>query len=396
MGGRVAKPPGPLRHLTNELDELRRHERLRVRPPPSTPTDRAGRLLLCSNDYLGYQSRNLLQPYAARAALDTPAGSGASRLVSGEHGAHGALEQALASWLGTEESLVFSSGYAANIGLIASLAGEGDILVSDELNHASIIDGCRLSRAEVAVVPHLATDAVRRALVDSRARRRWVVTESYFSMDGDSPDLRALRRVCDELDAGLIIDEAHAIGVFGPEGRGLAAESGVTADVTIGTLGKALGAQGAFVAGSSELCQWLWNRARSFGFSTGISPLLCAIATGAVDLARRDDAGRARLSALSARLRDGLAALGVGPQNRVGPILPIIVGAERVALAWGKGLADHGVDVQPIRPPTVRPGTSRLRVTTSAALADADIERALFAFARVQREMPSVSEATSD
>jgi 8-amino-7-oxononanoate synthase len=374
--------------LPIELEALRRQERLREQPSPRTAEDRARRLLLCSNDYLGYQSRNMLRPFAEQAARDNPVGCGASRLVSGEHAAHAELERALAAWLRAEKSLVFSSGYSANVGLIASLAGEGDLIVSDELNHASIIDGCRLSRADVAVVPHLAVEAVRHALARSHARRRWVVTESYFSMDGDSPDLPALRRTCDELDAALIVDEAHAIGVFGPEGRGIAAETGVQADVTVGTLGKALGAQGAFVAGSAALCGWLWNRARSFGFSTGISPLVCAIAASAVDLARRDDQGRARLASVSARLRAGLAAIGMAASSRTGPILPIILGTEALALTWGKRLADLQVDIQPIRPPTVPAGTSRLRLTASAALSADDADRALSAFAQVRRELP--------
>jgi 8-amino-7-oxononanoate synthase len=384
MRTRAAEPPGPLRHLPAELDDLRRQDRLRVRPTPRAADDRASTLLLCSNDYLGFQSRNLLRPYAERAARDTPPGSGASRLVSGEHAAHAALERALAAWLGTQETLVFSSGYAANVGLIAALATEGDLVVSDELNHASIIDGCRLSRANVTVVPHLRADAVRHALEQSRARRRWVVTETYFSMDGDAPDLVALRRICDELDAALIVDEAHAIGVFGPEGRGLCAQSGVAADATVGTLGKALGAQGAFVAGSAALCQWLWNKARSFGFSTGISPLLCAIASGAVDLARRDDEGRARLSQVSADLRAGLAALGMAASSSIGPILPVVLGTEALALEWSRRLAELGIDVRPIRPPTVAPGTSRLRVAASAALDADDVQRVLGAFAEVR------------
>jgi 8-amino-7-oxononanoate synthase len=384
---------GPLRHLPTELELLRRLGRLRTRPAPRAETDRAGRLLLCSNDYLGYQSRNLLRPYAERAAASVPAGAGASRLVSGEHPAHLALEQAVAAWLGTEESLVFSSGYAANVGLLASVVGEGDLVVSDALNHASIIDGCRLSRADVVIADHLRPDAVRSALAQSKARRRWVVTETYFSMDGDCPDLRALRGICDDFDAALVVDEAHALGVFGPQGRGLGAQSGVAADVTVGTLGKALGAQGAFVAGSKTLCQWLWNRARSFGFSTGISPLLCAIATAAVDLARRDDQGRERLAGVARDLRTGLAAIGLAPSSTVGPILPVVVGTEELAIAWGNRLAEMGVDVQPIRPPTVPPGTSRLRVTASAALEPDDVKRAIGAFARAYRDMPTGARA---
>src|SRR5690606_10715162 len=185
------------------------------------------------------------------------------------------------------------------------------LIVSDALNHASIIDGCRLSKARTVVIPHRDTEAVRQALRQSTARRRWVVTESYFSMDGDCPDLRALRAICDQYDAALVLDESHAVGVFGPAGRGLAAEAGIRPDVFVGTLGKALGAQGAFVAGARHLCEWLWNRARSFVFSTGMSPLLAAMARGAVDLARADDAGRQVLAKRSEELRAVLREAGL-------------------------------------------------------------------------------------
>ena len=255
---------GPLRHLPHDLAELERAGLLRVRPGPVDQGGEARTVFLGSNDYLGYRSTGRLTRYALAAATEHPAGSGASRLVLGEHRAHRALEQMLARWLDVEETLVFTTGYAANLGVISALAGAGDLIVSDAWNHASIIDGCRLSRAKVAVVPHGEVEAVRGALRASRARRRWVVTEGYFSMEGDTPDLHALRAICDEYDAALIVDDAHAFGVLGPEGRGCASAAGVQPDILVGTLGKALGAQGAFVAGSRDLCRWLWNRARPF------------------------------------------------------------------------------------------------------------------------------------
>jgi len=368
-------PPRPpaLAFLAENLAKLEAQDLLRRRPP--FPVEGSG-VLLCSNDYLGLASTP-----APAIAL----GAGAARLVSGERPEHDALERALASWLQVERALVFSSGYAANVGTLSALAGAGDVLLSDALNHASIIDGARLSRAEVVVYPHLDVDAVRTAL--SRApglasgKRAWVVTESYFSMDADSPDLRALRAVCDEAGAALVVDEAHAVGVFGPDGRGLCAEEGVVPDVLVGTLGKAFGAAGAFVAGSEHLVAWLWNRARSFVFSTGISP---AVAEGARrNLARSiaEPALRHRALARATELRSGLGRLGVEPRGH-GVIVPWVVGDARAALRVATSLRESQVFAQAIRPPTVPEGTSRLRLTATAAHSEHDIEHALAAIAR--------------
>jgi 8-amino-7-oxononanoate synthase len=344
----------PLRHLGDSLADLDRRGLLRQRPEPVDRPPVDAMLHLCSNDYLGYRATGRLDGYARAAVAEHPTGAGASRLVAGEHAAHGSLERVLARWLGVEETIVFTSGYAANVGAIAALAMEGDVIVSDALNHASIIDGCRLSDARCVVVPHNGLEAIREALRSTKARRRWVVTESYFSMEGDSPNLAALRGICDELDAVLIVDEAHA-----------------------------LGALGAFVAGSAELCRYLWNRARSFVFSTGLSPLLAAVAEGAVEQAWADDLGRSRLQQVSERLRAGLAAHGVVVANRRGAILPVVLGTEAAALGWSRALREQGVLVQAIRPPTVPAGTARLRVTARADLSDDDVGRAVDAFGKV-------------
>ena len=377
---------GPLRHLGEDLAELERRGRLRERP---APIDGSQLLDLCSNDYLGYRSTGRLGAAARAAAESSSVGAGASRLVAGEHAAHGELERAIAGWLGTDESIVFTSGYAANVGTLAALVGEGDLVVSDALNHASLIDGCRLSRARCVVVPHSDLSAVRVALRNHGGRRRWVVTESYFSMEGDGPDLAALRSICDEHDAALVVDEAHAVGVFGPAGRGRAGEAGVRPDVLVGTLGKALGAQGAFVAGSRELCRWLWNRARSFVFSTGLSPLIASIGCAAVEHAREDETGRARLREVARQLRAGLAEQGIRVASSWGPILPVVLGRESTALAWSRALGRQGIRVQGIRPPTVPEGTSRLRLTARADLTDGDIERAIAAFATAAAGKPT-------
>jgi 8-amino-7-oxononanoate synthase len=382
----------PLRHLLVELKELKQRGLLRVPPDPIGGPAQTGSpppLLLCSNDYLGYAADSWDGPPDA-AGSGTPgasgaAGSGASRLVVGEHLAHVEAESEIAGWLRTDAALLFSSGYAANLGCIAALARPGDLIVSDALNHASLIDGCRLSGAHVVVTPHQDLAAVERALSEGRAARtRWVVTESYFSMEGDSPDLSALRLLCDSHDAALYVDEAHAVGVFGSEGRGLCAEAGVVPEVLVGTLGKALGLQGAFVAGSATLKQYLWNRARSFVFSTGISPALAVRIRANVRRVKVDDRARERLHANARRLREGLRELGLPlrPGTR-GPVLPWLVGASGAAVTLSSRLREHGVLVQAIRPPTVPPETARLRITATARLSEADITRALHAFADV-------------
>ncbi|CAN98330.1 putative 8-amino-7-oxononanoate synthase [Sorangium cellulosum So ce56] len=367
-----------LRHLQDELSEMERAGLLRT-PPAAPASDRL--LVLCSNDYLGYAG------LALPSEVGTASGAGASRLVSGTHEAHLMAERELAAWLSVEATLLFSSGYAANVGTVAALARPGDVVVSDALNHASLIDGCRLSGATVEVVGHVDVEAVEGALVRARgARRRWVVTESLFSMDGDTPDLPRLRELCDRHDAALIVDEAHALGVFGPRGAGLCAEAGVRPDVLIGTLGKSLGLHGAFVAGSSTLRTYLWNRARSFVYSTGISPVVALAAVERVRRAAADDPARARLTMITRRLRSGLLALGAELlPGSSGPILPWLLKSPGAAVEMSRRLASEGVLVQAIRPPTVPAGTSRLRIVANASLSESDVERALAGFREAMR-----------
>ncbi len=357
-----------LRHLETEIRALDEQGLLRQHKP--TPPDT---LIMCSNDYLGYAR----DPWPSRAHDEhANSGSGASRLVSGEHPEHTRAEQTIASWLDTEAALLFSSGYAANVGTISALARPGDVIVSDALNHASIIDGCRLSGATVVVTPHNDTDAVAQALDHAaHARRRWVVTESYFSMDGDVPDLKRLRTLCNTFDAALIVDEAHALGTLGPAGRGFAASVGIKPEVIVGTLGKAIGLQGAFVAGPRTLRTWLWNRARSFVFSTGISPSLATVISERIIRIAQDDVARERLDNVSRRLRTELARiLGPALMPSQGPIVPCFVGSPDIAVKISNRLRERSVLVQAIRPPTVPVGTSRLRITAHARLTDQEVD----------------------
>jgi 8-amino-7-oxononanoate synthase len=325
-----------------------------------------------SNDYLGLASRVVSRETVPGGGARL--GAAASRSVSGTWDEHVALEAALAEWLGTEACLLFSSGYAANVGALSALVGPGETVISDALNHASIIDGCRLSRARTVIIPHGDLEALERALADTPGVR-WVVFESYYGMDGDSPDLERARRICNEGGAALIVDEAHAIGLFGPEGRGLCAQRGVGPDVLVGGLGKAFGAQGGFVATTSLLRDWLWNRARSFVFSTGTSPILSSLVLDRLRAVRGAESERQHLARLTARLEERLLTAGVAlPAGRHGPIFPVIFGDEHDVLAAARATATAGVRCQPIRPPTVPAGSSRLRVILNAAMSDADVE----------------------
>lgn len=362
----------PLGFLAGDLARLEAEGLLRKRTEPWS-----GRPSFSSNDYLGLAGR--------RVEVSSEAGTGASRLITGERDAHRTLERGLASWVGTEDALVFSSGYATNLGVLSCLARPGDLVVSDALNHASIIDGTRLSKCRVVVTPHLDLDAIERALAERKEERAFVVVESYFSMDADSPDLARLRTLTLAHDAALFVDEAHALGVLGPDGNGLSAKANVRPDVFVGTLGKAIGAQGGFVAGSKELILWLWNRARSFVFSTGISPALATLVNEHVLLARQAHDARTKVSALALRLRSGLAAMNIETRGE-GHIVPWLIGEPERAVRIASQLRDRGFDVRAIRPPTVPEGTSRIRLTVTAAHTERDIDDLLEAIQNVSRE----------
>lgn len=353
--------PRALAHLVPALEELRRADRLRTRSEP------LGGVSFCSNDYLGLAS--MPSPQAS-------SGAGASRLIVGERYEHGRLEQRLSEWLAMEQTLLFSSGYAANVGAVQALVQRDDLVVSDALNHASIIDGLRMTRAQVEVVPHLDVAAVAGALEKPTSGRRWVITETYFSMDADSPDLSALRRICDRHDAGLIVDEAHALGVLGPRGLGMCADADVTPDVLIGTLGKAFGAAGAFVSGCRPLVDWLWNRARSHVFSTGMSPVVAAAAFANIERALGDASLREAAVRHGTVFRQALREAKLDVRGH-GPIVPWVLGTEAVALQVATKLRERGVHAVAIRPPTVPEGTSRIRFAFTARHTDDDVSRAV-------------------
>jgi 8-amino-7-oxononanoate synthase len=366
-----------------ERSDLLRSPRLLVgHRGPVASIDGREVVVLCSNDYLGLAGSSDLSDAVARGAREHGAGAGASRHISGTAPAHVIAERKLAEFVRLPRALLFATGYAANVGSVQALAGPGDVVFSDALNHASIIDGCRLSRAETCIYPHGDVGALKRLLAErrSRSRQALVVTEAVFSMDGHLAPLAQLADLCREFGAGFVVDEAHALGVRGPSGRGLCAEIGIVPDVLVGTLGKALGLSGAFVAGREQTIELVQNRARSFVFSTAPAPAIAAAIPVAVDMAVRSDQARTRLFAHARELRKGLSELGYRLVNGDGPIIPVHVGAAAPTMRISAALLEHGVFVHGVRPPTVPDGTSRLRVTPMATHTDEHIECAFRAF----------------
>jgi 8-amino-7-oxononanoate synthase len=345
-------------------------------------------LSFASNDYLNLAADPRLARAAARAARRYGCGAGASPLVSGHLPPHRALERALARWEGTESALVFSSGFAANLALAGTLAGRGDAVFCDELNHASLIDGCRLSRAAVHVYRHGDSNHLHDLLSrDGRAaRRRLIVSDTVFSMDGDLAPLPDLIDLAGRHDCLLLIDEAHATGVLGEHGRGLTdlLPPGTVVDadrlVKMGTLSKALGSQGGFVCGSRLLVDWLVNHARPYIFSTALAPPSAAAARRAVALVQEEPGHRQRLLQLSALLRDRLRASGYPVGGACCQIVPVIVGDAQAAVELSARLEERGLLVPAIRPPSVPAGTARLRVSLTAGHTEEDLVRLTAAF----------------
>jgi 8-amino-7-oxononanoate synthase len=350
-------------------------------------------LMLSSNNYLGLASHPALKRAAIAAIERFGTGAGASRLIAGNLEPICDLEERLAAFKGTEAALVFGSGYLANIGTIPAIAGPGDVILSDELNHASLIDGCRLSRATVMVYRHCDPDHLRAMLTRARgARRRIIVSDSVFSMDGDVAPLAEIVELARRHEAAVMIDEAHAVGVMGPGGAGLAAALGLEreVDVQMGTLSKALGSYGAYVAGSRALIDLLINRARSFVFTTGLPPASAAAAAAALDLIAAEPERVKRLWDNGCYLRQALVAAGFNLGASATPILPLIVGEAQPAMELAAAMLRRNVFVIAIRPPTVPAGTARLRVTPTADHTRADLDEALAAFIDSARQVKAL------
>ena len=361
--------------LQARLDEidaagLRRRMRLITGPQgPRVVLDGKPVLLLCSNNYLGLADHPRVREAAADAAMRWGVGAGSSRLVSGTMTIHRRLEESLAAFKGTESALLFGSGYLANVGVVSALAGPDDVVFSDELNHASIIDGCRLARAQTVVYRHNDVEHLVAEIERTGARGGVIVTDSVFSMDGDIAPLAELVDVARRFGLRLVVDEAHGTGCVGPGGRGAVADAGLAdeVDVVIGTLGKALGSYGAFAACDARTADYLTNCARSLIFSTALPPPVVAGALAALELLEEQPRRVEKLQANAGALRDELAREGFDVAGSTTQIVPLIVGEAETAMAICEAAIERGVFAQAIRPPTVPAGTSRLRLAVMAS-----------------------------
>ena len=366
-----------------ESDGLRRRRRtLETSCGPLARADGRELISFCGNDYLGLASDPALIEAASTGARTWGVGSGASHLVSGHLLPHEALELQLAAFTGFPKALLLSTGFMANLAIVPTLVGRGDAVFADKLNHASLIDAVQLSRAESQRYPHGDLAVLERMLGASTAKRKLILTDAVFSMDGDLAPLPELLELAERFDAWLVIDDAHGFGVLGPQGRGALAHFALPHAeriIYMGTLGKAAGASGAFVAGSATVIEWLLQRARTYIFTTGSSPIIACALLASLDLIEHGDERRAHLQRLTAQLRDGLANTRWQLVPSPTAIQPIIIGDNHEALRVANALFERGLWVPAIRPPTVPKGTARLRVSLTAAHTNEQVEQLVLA-----------------
>ncbi len=384
-----------LSDIEDRLEDLRDrglYRRMRMVSGPQGPRvllDGRPVLLLCSNNYLGLADHPRVREAAADAAMRWGVGAGASRLVSGTMTIHRRLEERLADFEGSRSCLLFGSGYLANIGVIGALAGRDEVVFSDKLNHASIIDGCRLARAETFVYEHCDLDHLAWGLRQAEGRGAVIVTDSVFSMDGDLAPLTEIVALARRYDVRVVVDEAHAVGTIGPGGRGAVAEAGLEGevDVVVGTLGKALGSYGAYVCCDAGMARYLTNTARSLIFSTAPPPPAVAGALAALEILSEQPGRVEKLQAAGAHLREQLVRAGVpAPVSRT-QIIPLVVGDAGHAVELCDRVLSRGVFAQAIRPPTVATGSARLRLTVMASHTHSELARAAEAIALSAREL---------
>ena len=373
----MQRDPAALKAALADLEQ--RHLRRHVRVPPREAVN------FCSNDYLGLSAHPEVVQAFTDAAMKYGVGSGASHLVTGHSTAHLVLEEALAAFTGREKALVYSTGYMANMGVIGALADQKSAIVSDKLNHASLIDGCRLSGAQVSRYRHADADHATELLatLEPEVKTRLLVTDGVFSMDGDLAPLGELARSATAANAWLVVDDAHALGVIGATGRGSCEHFGLGSEdvpVLVGTFGKAFGTVGAFVAGDADLIDFLVQKSRTYIYTTAMPPALAAATFKALEIAERDTWRRERVLAHARRVH---GVLGL-PGTAVSPIIPVILRDEARALAASRELEARGFLVSAIRPPTVPAGSARLRVTLSATHEDSQVDALIAAIAEVR------------
>jgi len=355
--------------------------RVQLQSPQSITPIINGRQMLsfCSNDYLGLANHPDIAAAMTKSIEDSGVGSGASHLINGHHHEHECLEKELAEFTGREAALVFSTGYMANVGIMAALMGRRDTILQDRLNHASLIDGALMSQAKMLRYRHNDIGHLRRQMNHTQGKKL-VVTDGVFSMDGDCAPLTDLASVCVEHDAWLMVDDAHGFGVIGPQGSGLVNKLGLSSaqvPLSMGTLGKAFGTSGAFVAGDQSTIDYLLQTARSYIYTTATPPAIAAATRQALKLVKNADAERKHLSELITRLRQGVMDIGLQLMNSDTPIQPILIGENEAVMKLSAQLNDRGFLVTAIRPPTVPAGTARLRVTLSATHSFAQVDELL-------------------
>jgi 8-amino-7-oxononanoate synthase len=380
-------------NLDHQLTELDSQKLLRKRCVVSSAqgtqlvVDGKAYLSFCSNDYLGLANHPSLVEAFIRGAREFGVGGAASHLISGHMAPHEALEIALAKFVGLPRALYFSCGYAANSGVIPALADRGDGIFSDALNHACIIDGARLSRAEVQVYPHADVATLTKLLAVSNAERKLVVSDAVFSMDGDIAPVTELLALCEQHDAWLLLDDAHGFGVLGANGRGVLEHFDLHSPniIYMGTLGKAAGASGAFVAGQTDVIEWLVQRARTYVFSTASPPAIAVALQESLRIIAQEPWRREHLRTLAARLREGLKGLAWTLLPSQTAIQPLVIGENQTALDVMARLQETGIWVPAIRPPTVPAGTARLRISLSASHSIADVDRLVAALIDISR-----------
>ncbi len=387
---------GKIDFIEKELQSLKEKERYRqirwIEESPSPWVRMNGErvLLLCSNNYLGLANDPRLKKEALQAIEKWGCGSGGSRSISGSLAIHRLLEERLAQFHGCEAALLFNSGYSANLSLLTSLMGEGDAIYSDALNHASIVDGCRLSKASVQIYPHLGMKHLESLLEENQEKRRkLIVTDGIFSMDGDLAPLSEIVQLARRYEAITMVDEAHAIGVFGANGRGATEHFQLSqeVDIRMGTFGKALGCFGAYVAGRKSLIEFLINRGRVFLYTTAVPPSVSASVMASLDIVEQEPKRRERLWENVHTLREGLNHLGFDTLKSQAHIIPVLIGEPEETMEMDRRLLEEKVFAQGIRPPTVPEGKCRLRVTVMATHTREDINFALERFEKVGKEL---------
>ncbi|MES9872961.1 MAG: 8-amino-7-oxononanoate synthase [Candidatus Sedimenticola sp. 6PFRAG7] len=382
-----------MKSLQPELDRRRSEHLYRTRRVSDSPqgpeavVDGRHMLTFCSNDYLGLANHPQVIDAMQRGAEHYGAGSGAAHLVSGHSSAHHALEEELAEFTGRPRALLFSTGYMANLGVISVLMGRGDSVYEDRLNHASLIDGGLLSRADFKRYAHADMNVLAGLLGGHAKGEALVATDGVFSMDGDIAPLGEMAGICRDSNAWLMVDDAHGFGVLGEQGRGSCSHFNLGVDdvpVLMATLGKGVGTFGAFVAGSEELIETLIQQARSYIFTTATPPAVAEATRASLRLVQQDEWRRERLKALIAQFRLGVAQLGLPLMESQTPIQPIVAGSSEQALRWSRQLEEQGIQISAIRPPTVPEGSARLRVTLTASHTPEQIERLLEALSQLE------------